>query len=283
MQHQCCGAPAPSVGTPASAVWDAMKPWYTKTMSPATAQLAISLLGHLDLLEDTSPESGQQFRVVETHCADARAAGFLLPAAGVCEYTACDFSEAMVTVASQRLQGRAKVILGDSTKLPFEDASFDRYLSNMGCCCVSDLDAKLREARRVLCAGGRAAMSMRIEGGVSDTSFALIAQTLRRFGFPPPPDREGLHLGKDLPKLRAKVLGTGFASAVVWNSWITLPIHDTEGFLGFANGQPPVKKFLGTLDEDSRQQALVALEAASKDALQQGAIQIAVAVVVAQV
>lgn len=35
-----------------------------------------------------------------------------------------------------------------ATQLPFEDGSFDRYLSNLGLCCTPDLTAKLSEVWR---------------------------------------------------------------------------------------------------------------------------------------
>ena len=75
----------------------------------------------------------------------------------------------------------------NSTNLPFEDSSFDRYLSNLGVCCTSELTAKLSEACRVLAPDGIAAMSMRIEGGAGDTAFKLVQETLAPFGMPPGP------------------------------------------------------------------------------------------------
>jgi len=267
-----------------------MSKWYAANMSVATAPMAVSLAGHLGLL--SPPEEGGaagSLDVVETHCGDARAAQTFLAAAqrpGCARprsYMACDFSEGMLDVARGRLEGLAKVAIADSTALPFENASFDRYLSNLGGCCVSDLDAKLREARRVLRPGGVAAMSMRLEGGEGDTCFALILKVLQPFGMPPGPDKEGQHLGKDPPRLRAKLLESGFSQATAWKSWCTVPIYDAAGFLAFARGQPPVAKFLGSLEESRRQEAEAAIEAAAKQALETGAIQIAVGAVVAHV
>lgn len=262
-----------------------MKDWYTGTMSPATASLAFSLLGHLKIMHagdsGTTPKPAG-LDVLETHCADAFAAGCVLPNSSVASYTACDFSEAMVGAAKERLRDRAVVLHADSTKLPFQDASFDRYMSNMGCCCVTDLDSKLREARRVLRPEGVAAMSMRIEGGAGDSSFALVAETLMPFGYPPGPDREGLLLGKDLQKVRKKLLDAGFKSAVAWTTWVTLPIHDAPSFVEFALGQPLVRRFLDSLDDSERMAAHSALRDAGAKALEQGAIQVATAAVVAQ-
>mmetsp|Transcript_106665 Transcript_106665/g.332592 ORF Transcript_106665/g.332592 Transcript_106665/m.332592 type:complete len:259 (-) Transcript_106665:37-813(-) len=251
---QCCGAPAP----------------------PA----ALSLLAQLGALGDAPP--GGPLRFLETHCGDARAASALLPSQAIASYTACDFSGRMVEAARARLGDRAVVVRGESTALPFEAGSFDRYMSNLGCCCVSDLDAKLAEAHRVLAPGGIAAMSMRIEGGDGDTSFKVIADALRPFGFPPGPDREGLRLGKDLAALKAKVAAFGFSCPVAWQSWAVLPIHDDGAFMDFACGQPPVQKFLASLDETQKKEALEALKARSQEVLESGAFQVAVAAVVAK-
>jgi SAM-dependent methyltransferase len=257
-----------------------MSSYYQQWMSPGTASIACSLFGHLGLL--SSPEANM-LNVLETHCGDARAAAGLLPSGAVKSYTATDFSGGMLEAARTNLGDRAKIVHTDSTKLPFEDAMFDRYLSNLGLCCTSDVNAKLSEARRVLAPGGIAAMSMRIEGGVGDTAFRLIQEALAPFGLPPGPDREGVRLGKDLSTLRAKVVAAGFeGGAVAWHTWATLPIHDVSTFMVFATTQPPIRKFLESLDEAKREAAEDALRAAAAAALESGAIQVALAVVIAR-
>lgn len=276
---QCCGVPAAPAAGPAAAGWDANAAWYTSNMSPATSALAWSLYGHLGLLDGTSAAG---LRVVETHCGDARAAAGLLSAPAVASYTACDFSQAMLDRVQERLGCRAEAVSADSASLPFEDGSFDRYVSNLGCCCAADLEAKLREAHRVLAPGGRAAMSMRIAGGEGDTAFAPAEAALAGLGLPPGPDREGLRLGRDLPGLRARLEGVGFRSAVAWRTWVTLPIHDEESFRDFAASQPPIRKFLAELPGDKRDEAARAVRDAGRRALEEGAIQVAVAAVVAR-
>ena len=198
-----------------------MSGWYSKWMSPGTAAVAASLYSHAGLL---SP-GASPLRVVETHCGDARAAAGLLPCPSVASYTAADFSEGMLAAAEKNLGNRATTVVADATQLPFEDASFDRYISNLGICCTADLSAKLSEAHRVLAPGGIAAMSMRIEGGDGDTMMKLLSDTLRPFGMAPGPDREGVQLGKDLPALRARLLGAGFREAIAWRTFATMPIQ----------------------------------------------------------
>lgn len=127
-------------------------------------------------------------------------------------------------------------------------------------------------------------MSMRIEGGEGDTAFKLLQKTLEPFGLGPGPDREGLRIGRDLPALRERMKGAGFqGGAVAWRTFATLPIHDAEAFMEWAKTQPPTAKFLASLEESGRRvQAEDALAAAASEALSTGAIQVAVAVVVAK-
>ena len=288
----CCGAPAPALGASKSAGWDGdgMAQWYSRWMSPGTAAITTSMFGHLGLLKHTAATVSEQpvqppVRVLETHCGDACAAANLLPSPAVASYTVCDFSAAMLAAATARLGDKATVVLADATQLPFEDASFDCYCSNLGICCTPDLSSKLAEARRVLAPGGGvAAMSMRIEGGEGDTAFRLIQEALTPFGLPPGPDREGLFLGNDLPALRARVEAAGFeqGSAVAWRTWATLPVHDAAAFVDFATSSPPTRKFLEGLQAEVRAEAEGALRVAAAAALDNGAIQVAVAVVVAR-
>ena len=275
---RCCGAPAAPPANP-SAGWDGLSDWYTKWMSPGTATVAMSLFGHMGLL---TPGSAPM-RVLETHCGDARAATGLLPSTAVASYTVADFSDEMLKAAAANLGEHATVVNTEATKLPFESASFDRYTSNLGLCCTPDITAKLAEARRVLAPGGIAAMSLRIEGGEGDTAFKLIQETLRPFGIPPGPDREGVHLGKDLPALRTRVEAAGFKEPVAWRTFATLPIHNVQQFMEFATSQPPTRRFLLSLEAtEQRKAAEDALAAAAVNALSKGAIQVAVAVVVAK-
>lgn len=275
---RCCGADVPPPLAPKTAGWDSMPHWYATWMSSGTASVSFSLFGHLGLL---NPAAGP-FRVLETHAGDAQTAAQVLPVASVASYTATDFSPGMLAVAQANLGERATVLTSDSAQLPFPDASFDRYLSNLGMCCTANLSASLSEARRVLAPGGAAALSLRIEGGDGDTAFRLIQDTLAPFGAPPPPDREGVVIGKDLPALRARLRGAGFAGRVVaWHTWATLPVHDADAFLAFATTQPPTHKFLLSLDAEARAAAEDALRKAGAAALENGAIQVAVAAVVA--
>jgi demethylmenaquinone methyltransferase/2-methoxy-6-polyprenyl-1,4-benzoquinol methylase len=68
--------------------------------------------------------------------------------------TAVDFSEPMLERARAK-SGDVEWVQGDALALPFEDASFDAATVGFGVRNLSDLEAGLRELRRVLKPGGR--------------------------------------------------------------------------------------------------------------------------------
>ena len=70
-----------------------------------------------------------------------------------------DISEAMLAMARERCSklsaaARVDLELGDARKLPFPDESFDAAVSTQVYEYVSDVDAAIREVRRVLKPGG---------------------------------------------------------------------------------------------------------------------------------
>lgn len=74
--------------------------------------------------------------------------------------TAADYNPGMVRLAQETLHERGpfpaaiEVRQADATALPFEDASFDAYVTTLVLCSVPDLDAAVEEAWRVLRPGG---------------------------------------------------------------------------------------------------------------------------------
>lgn len=93
-------------------------------------------------------------------CCGTGDVSFALAQAGA-ETTGIDFSAAMLGVARRRLGERAHVLppveflQGDALNLPFPDQSFDVVTISYGLRNLSDLNAGLRELRRVLRPGGR--------------------------------------------------------------------------------------------------------------------------------
>jgi demethylmenaquinone methyltransferase/2-methoxy-6-polyprenyl-1,4-benzoquinol methylase len=77
--------------------------------------------------------------------------------AGARDVVGLDFSERMLERA-RRKEPRIDWIRGDVLALPFEDASFDAATVGFGIRNVADLEAGLRELRRILAPGGRVAI-----------------------------------------------------------------------------------------------------------------------------
>jgi demethylmenaquinone methyltransferase / 2-methoxy-6-polyprenyl-1,4-benzoquinol methylase len=81
--------------------------------------------------------------------------------AGASHVTGLDFSERMLARARRKTASLNDVlewVQGDLLALPFEDASFDAATVGFGVRNVADLEAALRELRRVLRPGGRLAI-----------------------------------------------------------------------------------------------------------------------------
>lgn len=76
-----------------------------------------------------------------------------LVAAGA-DVLSCDFSLGMLRQGRSRRPG-LPMVAGDALTLPFQDASFDAVTISFGLRNVSDIDAALREMRRVSRPGGR--------------------------------------------------------------------------------------------------------------------------------
>ncbi|MEL7030014.1 MAG: class I SAM-dependent methyltransferase [Pseudomonadota bacterium] len=74
------------------------------------------------------------------------------------EAVICDINEAMLRAGAERpasAPGAVRVVCGDAQALPIPDASVDAYTIAFGIRNVTDMDAALVEARRVLRPGGR--------------------------------------------------------------------------------------------------------------------------------
>lgn len=77
---------------------------------------------------------------------------------GAGEVVGTDFAPAMIELAREKGGGRIRFEVADTTALPFHDASFDVATVAFGVRNLENLDAGLRDLRRVLKPGGRLAV-----------------------------------------------------------------------------------------------------------------------------
>lgn len=118
--------------------------WFSFGRDAAWRKAAIDLAG-----------VGPEDRVLDVACGTgdlARAAA----SAGATRVVGCDFAHAMLLNAATRPAPRLAWCEADALRLPFRDESFSIVTCAFGVRNFQDLDAGLREFRRVLVPGGRA-------------------------------------------------------------------------------------------------------------------------------
>lgn len=102
--------------------------------------------------------AGRSVRVLDLCCGSGDLC-FLAEEKGARAVVGADFTLPMLAVARRRRARdgrRSQFVQADALSLPFPDAAFDAITISYGLRNVADLDAALREMRRVLAPGGRA-------------------------------------------------------------------------------------------------------------------------------
>ena len=137
-------------------------------------------------------------------------------------------------IARKRLEGCAPqptTLVADATSLPFPDASFNRYVSNMTVHYAPDADAFLLEAARVLSPGGIAGFTVWGREELS-SAMTLLPSIKRKLGLvkDSAPSRSSFHMGEDDAALKQRVLAAGFTHCVVWHAQTVVEATSAEKF-----------------------------------------------------
>jgi SAM-dependent methyltransferase len=114
---------------------------------------------------------------------------------------AADYSAGMVREARLQARGRGidvAVLRAEAERLPFPDATFDRVMANHMLYHVPDLEAALREIRRVAVAGGRAVLATNAGDSMKPLR-DLHEQAARELGYVPGPSADRKFSLEDLP------------------------------------------------------------------------------------
>jgi SAM-dependent methyltransferase len=127
--------------------------------------------------------------------------------------TAIDFSSAMVNIARVRHPG-LDIRVGDAAALAFEDAAFDAVVMNFGILHLARPDQAIREAARVLRAGGRLAFTAWAPPDRS-LAFRIILEALQSHGDPdvPLPPGPPFFRFADADECRVALFAAGFATS----------------------------------------------------------------------
>lgn len=157
--------------------WERASEYYADAFGSVTSQMAEPLL------DATAVRSGTRLLDVCT------GPGFIasVAAARGARATGLDFSAAMIAEAKRR-HPSVDFHEGDAEALPFAATTFDAVVMNFGLLHLARPDAAVAEARRVLRAGGRYALTVWSEEAVG---FGLALKAIQQYGHSDVPLPEG--------------------------------------------------------------------------------------------
>jgi ubiquinone/menaquinone biosynthesis C-methylase UbiE len=196
-------------------------------------------------------------RVLDISTGTGEAAGMALPLVGIDGMVVgADISPAMLTSARERLYGSSVLpVAADGQALPFNDASFDAVICQLGLQFFPDPARGVGEFRRVLCEGGRVAICV-ISTPDRAPMWGNLADVLSRFL---PELQDVLFLSfalHDPNRLEAMLVGAGFRDVRVEHTM------REDSFESFADYWEPIEAGIGSIP-----QAYLRLAAADRDAV----------------
>lgn len=213
--------------------WDNLAHLYDSKILPLTRPYAEDALRLVGLAR------GQKLLDV----AAGTGAATLLAAAQGAEVTAIDFAPAMVGELRARVQAaklqnvRVEVMDGQALDLP--ESAFDAAVSVFGLNFFPDRVRGMREMRRTLKPGGRAAI---VSWGPPQAApfLPLVREAATRAGIelPPPPGTPPLYSLADPKKFEAEMLGAGFADVRIEPVQREWDVQSPDGFWAGVEGTP---------------------------------------------
>ena len=106
------------------------------------------------LMDAVRPVARPGARIIELGFGHGEVLGEMRSRFPDCSFYGLDLSKRYTAIARERMGAAAVFTLGDMERLPYSDASFDAVVTCWTLYFMNDLDAALREMRRVLRPGG---------------------------------------------------------------------------------------------------------------------------------
>jgi SAM-dependent methyltransferase len=196
---------------------------------------------HEKLVRRLDPREGERWLDVATGTGEV---AFRAARAGAV-VTGLDLSEPLLEVARARAAEEGLAVsfdLGDAQRLPYGDASFDVVSSSFGAIFAPRSEAVAGELARVVRPGGRLGLTT----WCPNERVAAIYERFQREK--PAADTEGW--GR--PERVRELLASTFELEITTGTWRLEGSSPEELWELMASSAPPMKAFLGTLDEPRR-------------------------------
>jgi SAM-dependent methyltransferase len=196
---------------------------------------------HEELVRRLAPRSGERWLDVATGTGSV---AFLAAREGAV-VTGLDLSEPLLEQARGKAEQEALPVafdLGDAQRLPYGDASFDVVSSSFGVIFAPDSEAAAGELARVVRPGGRIGLTT----WCPNERVAAIYERFQRQL--PAADVEGWGRRERVEQL----LGAAFELEISTGTWRFEGRSPEELWELMSSSAPPMKAFLGTLDEQRR-------------------------------